>query len=261
LNYLKQSWRSWLRWLAVVAAFSVACAFLSNWQFHRNEEKLARIHLILSNSVKAPIDIAGLGAWNPKLEWSPVTATGHFEPQQALLVRNRPNQGQGGFEQLVPFVTNTGRTVLISRGWLPNGDTAELPADNPLPTDSTRVITFALVASEQPDGRTAPIGQIINIDVPRALKQLNISNGYQQFYGRLLIDSVAKDSLVPSEAPSTDPGNNLSYAIQWIAFAVMACGALVWMFRVERDRYLGIERKPRRKRKTATDEEIEDSLA
>jgi cytochrome oxidase assembly protein ShyY1 len=61
------------------------------------------------------------------------------------------------------------------------------------------------------------------------------------------------------ESPSTDEGNNFSYALQWILFGLMAFAALFWMIRQERDRALGRVRV--RVRKRASDEEIEDSLS
>lgn len=265
MSYLKESWRSWLRWLGVVAAFSIACALLSNWQFHRNEEKLAAIALVQNNWAKPVAALESLvpsaGGWSHGLEWRSASLTGRYLPAMALLVRNRPNQGQGGFEQLVPFQTDQGLVLLVSRGWLPNGDSPELPSQNPLPSEAHRTIVVSLVESEHHDGRMAPTGQIINIEVNRALAQLGIAHGYLGFYGRATADDSTDPALMAVEPPSTDPGNNLSYAIQWIAFAVMACGALVWMFRTERDRYLGKASRPKRVRKNKSDEEIEDSLA
>ena len=161
----------------------------------------------------------------------------------------------------MPFQTDGGSILFVSRGWLPNGDSPELPSENPLPGATHRQIVVTLVKSEQHDGRTAPAGQLINIEVARAGSQLGFSNYYRGFYGRVVSDDSNDVSLTPVEPPSTDPGNNLSYAIQWIAFAVMACGALVWMYRTERDRFLGKSPKPKPARVKKTDEEIEDSLA
>ena len=263
MSYFAQTWKNWLKWLAVVTVFAIACGFLSNWQFHRREEKLVLINRVLKNysTDAVPIDdlLPQSNSWSPDFEWRLISATGHFVPAKSVLVRNRPNGGTPGFEQLVPFVLDNGRTLLVSRGWLPTGSKQDYPDQNPLPSLSERTITVRLRPSEPVTDRTAPKGEVPNIEIFRVANGLALSNFYSSAYGRLETDDSKDIKLTPMSPPSTEEGNNFSYAIQWIAFAVMAFGALFWMIRVERDRYLGVVRV-KKPRKRPSDEEIEDSL-
>jgi cytochrome oxidase assembly protein ShyY1 len=263
LSYFRQSWRQWSKWFAVVLVFAIACGFLANWQFDRRAEKVERINLVLENfdadSVAIDELLPELDTWSSQLEWRAVELTGSYLTEKALLVRNRPNRGSPGFEQLVPFKTVDGRILLVSRGWLPTGNEQDSPDANPLPTGAQREIIVRLRRSEPADSRSAPAGQTPNIDVPRVTQQLGLRDTYQRTYGRVYSDSSGEARLLQMESPSTDEGNNFSYALQWILFGLMAFAALFWMIRQERDRALGRVRVKVRKR--ASDEEIEDSLS
>ncbi len=263
MSYFGATWKNWLKWFAVVLVFAIACGFLSNWQFHRRQEKLVAIERVLANfaTPAQPIDsvLSGLGSWKSEDEWRAVSVVGHYLPEKAVLVRNRPNSGQPGFEQLVPFVQANSRVILVSRGWVATGNNQDSPDVNPMPSDSQRTIIVRLRPSEAHDGRTAPAGQVPNLEVARVCKQLKLSGCYSKSYGRVYSDSSDDPALQALEQPVTDEGNNLSYAIQWIVFAAMAFGALFWMIRTERDRYLGRTRT--KTRKTPTDEDVEDSLS
>lgn len=261
MSYLSSTWRNWLKWLALVVVFATACGFLSNWQFHRREEKLVKINRVLANFNTPEVALSELlpsvSSWNPDLEWRAVRISGHFDPAKTLLVRNRPNQGSPGFEQLVPFVSDSGSVLLVSRGWLPTGNTQDSPDVNPMPSGEERKIVVRLRPSESHDIRTSPERQVPNIEVPRIARLLGLRNIYEKAYGRLYADSGKDPQLRALEAPPTDEGNNFSYALQWILFALMAFGALFWMIRQDRDRTLGRVRTKTRKK--PSDEEIEDS--
>jgi len=263
VSYLRENWKHWSKWLAVVVVFAIGCAFLSNWQFNRRAEKLDRINLVLDNfgADTVPIDelLPELQTWSSQLEWRAVKLTGSYLPADALLVRNRPNRGSPGFEQLVPFQTVDGAVLLVARGWLPTGSEQDSPDANPLPTGDQREIVVRLRPTEPSDSRSAPAQQVPNIDVPRATELLGLEDTYQRSYGRLYSDTSGEASLLQMESPSTDEGNNFSYAMQWILFGLMAFAALFWMIRQERDRALGRVRV--RVRKRASDEEIEDSVS
>ncbi len=261
MSYLAENWRKWSKWLAAVVVFAIACGFLSNWQFYRREEKLIQINRVIHNFDTPPVEVTALlprlSSWNKDLEWRAVRLQGHYLPTKTLLVRNRPNQGSPGFEQLVPFETEGGRVLFVSRGWLPTGNEHDYPDLNPLPTVTERTIIVRLRPSEQHDPRTAPAHEVPNIEVVRIAKMLALPNSYSRVYGRVYSDSIAEAKLPALEAPATEEGNNFSYALQWIVFAVMAFVALIWMIRQERDRSVG---KVRTKvRKNPSDEDYEDA--
>jgi cytochrome oxidase assembly protein ShyY1 len=249
--------RRWASWFVLVAIFATACGFLSNWQFNRRDEKLAVINQVNANYDAPAVPIESLlpqaNSWDESIAWRPVSLTGHYLPQSALLVRNRPNNGAPGFEQLVPFEAD-GLVLFVSRGWLPTGNLQDSPDENPLPTSGTKTIVVRLRASEPHLDREAPKGQAVDFEVSRVAKQLGIKNFYTKAYGRLKSETPSENSLALPASPIREEGNNLSYAIQWIVFALMAVAVLLWAIRQERNRKLGIVKV---KRKNA-DEAFED---
>ena len=101
-----QAWKRWIVWLLLVTIFSVACFFLSQWQFSRRAEAVAKINSIEINFDQPPAALSGLATLNSfdaRFEWRPVKLEGHFESDKAVLVRNRPYNGAPGFLQVIPF--------------------------------------------------------------------------------------------------------------------------------------------------------------
>ena len=145
--------KKWLNWVALVVVFSVACGFLANWQLDRRETKLASIGLITANYNQAPVpisDLVGSNSFNSKANlWRSVSMTGKYLVKSELLVRNRPNNGQPGFEQLVPFRSDLGLTFFVSRGWLPTGQKQDSPDRVPIPTSGSVTITARILAESK----------------------------------------------------------------------------------------------------------------
>ena len=123
--------RRWLGYLAFAIVFAIACAFLSNWQLARSKEAAAANALVTQNFDSQPValtdELPTLGSYSPKQEWTRVTVTGTYERDQQLLARNRPLNGNPGFEVLTPLRTNDGSLFIIYRGWVPTGNTTDAP--------------------------------------------------------------------------------------------------------------------------------------
>jgi cytochrome oxidase assembly protein ShyY1 len=255
--------KKWLNWIALVLVFTIACGFLANWQFSRREARLASITLVKKNFDAAPAALSEVtmnGRFNtPSDTWKPVEVSGHYLPEKALLVRNRPNNGTGGFEELVPFASDSGEVVYVSRGWIPTGERQNFPDEVPLPSTDTTTVIARVVAEEPILDRGAPEGQLASINITLANNQTGLSSAISGGYLRLVSESpqVSK-RLQPMPDPATEEGNNLSYAVQWIIFALMAIAALIW--RVRRDRMIDVGNRPtKRKTRAQLDEAYEDS--
>lgn len=255
--------KKWLNWIALVLVFTIACGFLANWQFSRREARLASITLVKQNFDASPVElrevIEGGRFKTPEDSWKPVQVTGHYLSQKALLVRNRPNNGTGGFEELVPFEVESGEVIYVSRGWIPTGERQNYPDEVPLPSEKSTTIVARVVAEEPILDRGAPKGQLASINVTLANKQTGLTSAVSGGYLRLASESPQVSArLQPMPDPATEEGNNLSYAVQWIIFALMAIAALIW--RVRRDRLIISGNVPtKRKTRAQLDEAFEDS--
>jgi cytochrome oxidase assembly protein ShyY1 len=269
VNYFKLSYKRWLVWLLVATTFAIACVFLSEWQFDRRAHRVAEISLVEKNYDAAPMAldfdaVAGQPEKLNSLKWHPVTVSGHYLPKQSVLIRNRPKSGQPGFETVVPFVTETGEIIAVSRGWLPTGNLQDSPDSVPLPTAQSQTITARIVPSEQKIDRSAPSGQAANMFLPAIAESAGL-NVNTSWYLLMQHESLGQKSAPqPLLRPTTDEGNHLSYAIQWIIFGILAFAVLVWAIRREYEFYRGQTDPnfvPKKKRVTRSDKDndAEDS--
>jgi len=232
--------RRWGGYLAVVIVFAVACGLLSWWQWSRRAEAVAEIDRVTANYDAAPVALEDvlreLDSWQVDDRWLPVQVTGRYLVNEQLLVRNRPYNGASGFEVLVPFQLTDGRVFVIDRGWLPVGSSIDAPDTVPAPP-SGEVTVIARLKAGEPElpGRTAPEGQLATIHLP-SVAALSGDETFTGAYGLLASEDPAPAELRPSPAlkPDADEGPHLSYALQWIAFGVLAFVALLWAFRRER---------------------------
>jgi cytochrome oxidase assembly protein ShyY1 len=232
--------RRWGGYLAVVIVFAVACGLLSWWQWSRRAEAVEEIQRVDTNYDATPVELAAvlpkLDSWRIDDRWLPVTMTGTYLTEQQLLVRNRPYNGASGYEVLVPFRLDNGRVFVVDRGWVPTGSSIEAPDAVPAPPAGQVTVVARLKAGEpELPGRTAPKGQLATIHLP-SVAALTGEQTYTGAYGLLASEDPAPADAPPSPAlkPEADEGPHLSYALQWIAFGVLAFVALFWAFRRER---------------------------
>lgn len=259
----------WAVYVLIAIGFAVACAFLANWQFERNESRSEQIALVEQNYDAQPVPLADLigdgGSLDPEDQWHPVILQGEYLDDQQVLVRNRPHGGTSAFEVLVPFRDVDGRVFIVDRGWVPPGD-GDAPDAVPAPPQGEVRVTVRLRPGEQlpASGRGAPEGQVPTINLPSidALVQGDVITGA---YGQLVEEDPAADAPLGGFAsPTDDPGPHLSYAIQWILFALMGFIFIGYIIRTEivkhREDVEGISATPKKPRRRDRDADIEDEL-
>jgi cytochrome oxidase assembly protein ShyY1 len=271
----------WTSYIAVAIVFAIACGFLSNWQFSRNADRAAQLALVAQNYDAEPVPLEAIIAPGATLaaadEWRPVALEGEYLADEQILVRNRPHGGTAAFEVLVPFRLNDGRVLLIDRGWVPPGEDQPLPDAIPAPPDGATTVIARLRPAEQlpASGRSAPAGQVPSINPQLIADSIDTDIGAQlelSAYGVMISEDPAPATRPAAFAvPSEDPGPYLSYAIQWILFAVMGFVFIGYVIRTElrhhredaEDRARGIEPAPRDRvppRRMDRDMEEEDSI-
>jgi cytochrome oxidase assembly protein ShyY1 len=210
----------WLGALADAVGFAVAAFFLGQWHWHRNEDNAARADRINAHYSASPrplTDVLGSTPMPLAKEWTRVTASGTYAVDRTLLVRNRPYKGTYGYEVLVPFTVQGGRTVLVDRGWVVNAKTAEsAPSVPPAPT-RTVTVTGWLRRSEPSLGKTLPRGQLASINLDEASRQVGapVLGAYLVLEVERLPDGSAPPRPTALEAPDTDLGPHQAYAFQW----------------------------------------------
>lgn len=203
---------------------------LSSWQLERLEERRADNAIIEANAEAEPTPAPRLLTAGEPLpaerEWRPVTAAGRYDTEHELLVRYRQFDGEPGFNVLTPFVTDEGTALLINRGWIPrdSATATDLP-DPPAPPSGHVQVTGRLRLSEDgdPDQVRPRTGQVRYIDVATIARSLPypVYGGFAE-----LTDhdpaGPADDAVRQLPPPTLDEGPHLSYAVQWVIFAIIA---------------------------------------
>jgi cytochrome oxidase assembly protein ShyY1 len=267
MKLLATAWLRWLSWFVLASLFAAACVGLATWQFDRRDQAVSKIQRMVENYDKAAIDFSSIAELTldqvTSFEWTPVQLEGKYLTDQELLVRNRPIAGQPGYLQIVPFELSTGERVIVERGWIP-ADSDLAPAVSMTPSSEPKALLARVRLSELTPNRDSPEGFATSIHLD-SLEELLGTSVEQQFYLRLISESPGEATgPQPLRKPTLDEGNHLSYAVQWILFAVMGFFALFWAIRQERE-YRRIEKDPSyiprsvRNRKR-TDADVEDEL-
>ncbi|WP_111719977.1 SURF1 family protein [Homoserinimonas sp. OAct 916] len=275
MNALKFGFtRRWAGYIALAILFAAACAGLGMWQMARRAEAVTEIERVDANFDSTPIALAdalpNLQAFDPAQKWLPVTVTGQYLVDEAMLVRNRPLQGPG-FEQLVPLKLADGTVFIVDRGWLPTGNTQDLPEVIPAPPSGTVTVVARLKAGEPAiAGRGDVPGQIATIELAKIEGLLGLPT-FTGAYG--LMDSetppATQERPVAVTRPVADEGPHLSYAFQWFTFGVLGFIGLGYIVRTEyrrlneddpEEQEREAARQSRRDRRGRSDADIEDEI-
>ena len=218
----------WLALTLAVWVFAGACfTLLAPWQFSRDDERRAQNDAVTSSARTDPVAVATvLDRPNSDNEWRLVTMTGRYLPEGQAIARLRTVQGEAASEVLTPFALVDGPTVLVDRGYVRPVDGLRVPGLKPLPEG---VVTItARVRSGESDDRDAIERDghrevyAINPAVVGRAAGLDLRPGYFQ----LTEGQPGVEEALP--LPKLDAGPFFSYALQWIAFGVMALGG--WLY-------------------------------
>jgi cytochrome oxidase assembly protein ShyY1 len=257
--------RRWFGYLALVIVFAAVCVALSQWQFARRESAQAQMTRLEANYSAAPEPISKVlapqTAMNLNDQWKPVSATGKYLPELQVLVRNRTHDSAPGFDVISPFLTTAGVLLVIDRGWIPAAADGRSPSSIPaLPSATESVIVRLIPAEPVLQGQSDTTTLISSIHVPELATAWKYP-AYTGAFGSLVSEDPQAVSGILASRPELSEGNHLSYALQWIAFAVLGFIGLAWAVRNETrvQRGQAARQRPRSKR-IDIDADAEDAL-
>ncbi|MFI7615724.1 SURF1 family protein [Nonomuraea terrae] len=234
----------WLTLHVVVLLVIPAFVLLGQWQFGRFEERSANSERVTANIEAPPVPLERLAAPGRPVRqddrFRKVTVAGTYDPAHALVVRRRPQEGRNGFYVLTPLVTGNGTAVIVNRGWVPAGPTADAPPEVPPPPAGQVTVTGRLRPSETEESSGIrersglPPGQVLLIDADAIGKGLpyTLVGGYVE-----LTEQRPEPAAAPVPVPVPDVGAggglNLAYGIQWWLFIGIAIGGWIMLIRRE----------------------------
>jgi cytochrome oxidase assembly protein ShyY1 len=259
----------WLGWLAMVIVLAAGCVALGRWQLDRREAVVENIQRIEANYDAAPQryvpGVNGFDSYDPAREWTPITFVGTYDVDNQVVVRNRPLNGQPGYEVLTPLKLDDGTAVVIDRGWLPIGNAeAGRPDEIPAPPSGEVEVTARMKPGEPEVNRGAPEGQVASINLPVLAERVDYPL-QDAAYGLLALERpAAAQTPLAAPKPSIDEGPHLSYSMQWFAFGVLVFVGLGYAARQQRrsdaEQDGTAPRRPARQRRRPSAEEEEDAI-
>lgn len=223
----------WLKYIAMTIIVVIACVFLALWQKDRREQRENEIDTVQANYSSSPVDITSIlpsasAHLDESDEWRQASLTGHFLASDTVFARNRTVNDQAGFYVVVPFELASGETIAVVRGWMADAD--QIP---PTPTGEQTIDARLRPAQDGSDDNN-PKGMIKAIDPARI-------PGMDKAYSHVYAEAVDTGNGLPDEAgltplpaPDVNPGNHLSYMLQWFAFGIMIIIAVSISARRER---------------------------
>ena len=219
--------RRWIAFSVLVVVAIAAFGLLSRWQWQRAEEERTAREAWAVQEATTPVSLAE--AVDAPREWSPVRVEGRFDPESTVLVRQRPLDGRNGFWVVSALDTTDGR-VWVNRGWIPatgaatGAVTAPTPPSGPVILDARVRLTAPAPDAEPGD---LPEGQVSSL-IPARL-----GADVESIYLEATASEPTDPEVTRIPAPVIDETQNISYALQWIIFAIIAVTG--WWFFLRRE--------------------------
>ena len=191
---------------------------LSGWQFDRYHQRIDRNKDFVTAVAGVPIPIENISQLNNLKQWGKVSLSGQYLDAKSKLVRKRYLKNSLGFWVLTPFQLANKEIILVNRGWIPsaNSSTSELA----IPSSPTQQVLIEgyLQPMEKFKENPAdlPSNQINDINIEKF--QGNI---YPNYYIQVGKSNPAEKDIGIIYLPEVSNGPHLSYAIQWILFALL----------------------------------------
>ncbi|WP_188111145.1 SURF1 family cytochrome oxidase biogenesis protein [Nocardioides antri] len=246
--------RRWFLFFLTVVLLGIGTWWLGEWQFGRLDDRRDRNAVIEANAHDDPVPVDEVLAVGEPVaadeEYTVVEATGTYAAEDTLLVRYRTRDGAPGMQVVVPLVTADGTTLVVDRGWMPEGDPGVEPIDLvPEPPAGEVTITGWVRADGEGESTEVSDGGMRAIS-SEAVGQALDREVYGGFVELLSEEPEPAESLERPEEPDTDEGPHFFYGLQWWFFGVLALGGFGYLAWDERKHG---PRGERRRRETASE--------
>jgi surfeit locus 1 family protein len=228
--------------LVVGGLVALVCLRFSVWQFGRLRERRDRNAVIEARLALPPVDFRSdvdTGVASPGTpeagSWAfrRATASGVFDFDHELVVIARSRRGVPGIHVATPLVMSGGAVILVERGWVasPDARTVDLARLREADTAVVRgvLLEATRLASASRRGQAWP--RLVRTALPEVLTGVYPDGVIDLFLRRTTLPETAPTAFRAVPLPELSDGPHLSYAIQWLAFAVIAVVGSVVLYR------------------------------
>ena len=210
--------KRWISFTVLVIAVIIAFGFLSWWQLSRAEAKREERVALEQASFESPAALPIAKQLATAAEWTRFTTIGTFDNSSQVVVRKRPLNGTNGYWVMTLFTDRSGQNVWVNRGWFSASGAATTMPEIAAALPGEQSITGAwrwYEDAQKSDLQGLPIGMIPSPGIA-VLPISADSPGYLQ------LTSPSQPGLTMVPAPEIDEVQNISYAVQWLIFALVA---------------------------------------
>jgi surfeit locus 1 family protein len=203
--------------LMVIILFPLL-VYLGFWQIQRGDIKKQIQKKFNQRSVATPINLNQDKNIDLKKNYFPGIIQGHFDNQHTFLLENKIYSHKVGYEILTPFILENQKTILVNRGWIPQGiDRKQMPK---IPSFDKTIKLHGLIVFPN---KTFSFKQTYENKWPKRIQSINPDflkkNNFQPFI--LIMNTQSIYSFMPLWQPLSLPANrHYAYAFQWFALSL-----------------------------------------
>lgn len=224
--------REWIVATLLVIAGAALCVRLGIWQLDRLEQRRAFNAQVTSMRAMSPLDLnADPSADLTAMEYRAVHASGTYDFDNQVALRNQYYDGRYGFHLLTPLLLPDGRAVLVDRGWIPSEGNETPEGWSRYATASPAEVRGVMrLGQDSPDlggvpDPTLTPGQV-RLDVWNFVNiqriESQVSYDLLPVYIQLDVDPGDADPPIPYQPIiELTEGPHFGYALQWFTFAVI----------------------------------------
>lgn len=213
---------------------------LGLWQLAREQEKRELQSLYDLRQSGLPLSLDQIDWAMADLSYQKVQVNGSFDNAHYFLLDNRIREGRVGYEVLMPFLTDSGSTLILNRGWIAQGESRAvlpllMPVDGQVSVEGILYVPLSdqFVLSEIQESNSGTWPRVVQkIDIPAWSTAL----GRDLMPYSVRISQNSPGALEASwQTINMLPEKHRAYAVQWFTMAL----ALLLMYL-----YFGIRNKP-----------------
>lgn len=221
--------RKWILAHAGIALFAGLCIVAGRWQLQRMTEHRAFNASLAARERKEPEPLGALitpDASREQItnaEYRRITAQGTFDPAHEIFLEGRSLDGRAGRDVLTPLAVRPGVALIVDRGWIPIADQPIAEAAAPRRSvDVTGILFPRQGGFGTAVPKKGPQPGVSRVDPAKLAKV--VPYRLLPLWLHMQTQDPPQASQLPVTLPisTLNPGQNLSYAIQWFSFASIA---------------------------------------
>jgi surfeit locus 1 family protein len=230
--------------ISLMLVLTVVFIALGLWQLARLSEKEALAELVAERLTTAPIALPPSAQW-PDADWlrfefQPVTVTGHYVPDQTVLVFTSLSEPKGqqsgpGYWVMTPLAIDGGGSIFVNRGFVPETSRTAFAGGGDVEPGPVTLTGVARI-TELP-GTFTPVPDTANrIEWLRDVERLaRFTDPSMDPFAPIYVDLPAGAAGALPQGGETVvafPNNHFGYALTWLSFALLTPILLiVWLIR------------------------------